>query len=61
MEGNILVWIRSKYPEIADSKLIEYGRSENLNLYWEFDNGVRICTNPLSLIDDVLGLILKGK
>ena len=61
MEGNVLIWIRSKYPEIADSKLIEYGQFENLNLYWEFDNGIRISESPLSLIDDMLGLIFKIK
>jgi hypothetical protein len=61
MEGNILVYVRLKYPEIADSKLIEYGQFENLNLYWEFDNGIRINESLSSLIDDMLGLILKIK
>ena len=61
MEGNILVYVRSKYPEIANSKLIECGQFENLNLYWEFDNGIRINESLSSLIDDMLGLILKIK
>jgi hypothetical protein len=42
MEGNVLIWIRSKYPEIANSKLIECGQFENLTLYWNFDNGVKV-------------------
>ena len=42
MEGNVLIWIRSKYPDIANSKLIECGQFENLTLYWNFDNGVKV-------------------
>lgn len=59
MEGNILNYIRLKYPDIADSKVIECGQYENLNLHWKFDNGKTITESPLSLINDVLGLILK--
>jgi hypothetical protein len=59
MEGNILTYVRLKYPEISDSKVIEYGQYENLNLYWRFDNGKTITESPLSLIDDIFGLILK--
>jgi hypothetical protein len=61
MGGNILTYIRLKYPEIANSKVIEYGQYDNLNLYWRFDNGKTITESPLSLIDDVLGLIFKKK
>lgn len=58
MEGNILKYIRLKYPKVADSKVIEYGQYENLNFYWKFDNGITITESPLSLIDDILGLIV---
>ncbi len=58
MEGNILIYVKSKYPEIGDAKLIECGQFENLTLYWNFDNGVKVQENPLSLIDGLLGLIL---
>ena len=61
MEGNILIYVKSKYPEIGDAKLIECGQFENLTLYWKFDNGVEVQESPLSLIDDLLGLILKIK
>ena len=61
MEGNILIYVKSKYPEIGDGKLIECGQFENLTLYWKFDNGVEVQESPLSLIDDLLGLILKIK
>ena len=61
MEGNILSYIKIKYPEIGDSKLVESGQFENLTLYWKFDNGVHIQESPLSLINDLLGLILKIK
>jgi hypothetical protein len=61
MEGNILTYVRLKYPEIADSKVIEIEQYENLTLSWKFDNGITIRESPLSLIDDILGLILKKK
>jgi len=57
MEENILEYIKSKYTEIGNAKLIEYGSFENLTLYWKFDNGVEVRESPLSLINDILGLI----
>jgi hypothetical protein len=61
MEGNILTYIRLKYPEIAESWVVESGRYENLTMYWKFDNGKTINESPISLIDDILGLIFKKK
>ncbi len=61
MEGNILTYVRLKYPEIEDSKFIECDQFENLTLQWKFDNGVIITESPLSLIDDMLGLMLRRK
>lgn len=51
-------WVMKKGFDMGD-KVIAYG--DNESRYCGTIIGVRICTNPLSLIDDMLGLILKGK
>jgi hypothetical protein len=56
---NIKALIRLKHPELKDVKIIEEGYFDNGYIEFVFENGRRISTGTNSLIDEILGLILK--
>jgi hypothetical protein len=56
---NIKTLIRLKHPELKNVKIIEEEYFDNGYMEFVFENGRRISTGTNSLINDVLGLILK--
>jgi hypothetical protein len=45
-------------PEFKDVKIIEEDYFEDGRIHLHFENGKKLTTNPNSLINDMLGLIL---
>ena len=58
---NIRALIRLQHPELDGVNVISEYFAEHDYIEFSFENGVVIRTSRLSLINDVIGLILKRK
>lgn len=56
---NIRTLIRIQHPELDGINIISEHIAEHDYIEFTFENGVEIRTSRLSLINDVIGLILK--